>query len=372
MPPTQITLIENNLRRRFFSNNKGRGDLCDFSPKGRWEHSCKSSLDCIPPSKKMRYLPENPFWGTLLIILLVSNGRNNALRPRNISNWNVRTERIVMGTNTEEYETKRNYTTLSTAAWTAEVCTLETHYKPWMGVDVILRLTGKDQDPFPPLSRADVENGLVRWQDMWRTILLLLLLPAGEAIAYSPARPTRHDVYSANGAFVLDVDPRAKRLSVYAANNRDKPLWSFDRAVWQETHLLSDDGKVVAVVAWRFVQVSETPDGVCIEFWNDLGMFKKYTFADVCPHPRRYWLEPGPVGSFWRTWYSEVEGDGAALRVRTTDEFEYVFAMDDGRILQATRIRLPWWSWWALFLLGAGGIAVFFVLWCRRKGRRTG
>lgn len=205
---------------------------------------------------------------------------------------------------------------------------------------------------------------------MRRSILLLLLLSTGEAFAYSPVEPTRHDVRSANGAFVLDVNPQAKRLTVYQVDKRDKPLWSFDCHVWQEKHFLSNDGRVVAIVSWRFVQVDEIEGGVCIEFWNDTGKFKEYGFAEVCPHPRRYWLEPGPVGSFWRIWYSEAEGNGVALRVRTTDEFEYMFAMDDGRIVETTRVGLPWWSWWALLLFGVGGIAVFFVT-RRRRARNA-
>lgn len=206
-------------------------------------------------------------------------------------------------------------------------------------------------------------------KNMRRSILFLLLLATGDALAYSPAPPTRHNVHSANGAFVLDVDPGASRLTVYAADNRDKPLWSFDCDVWQENHFLANDGKVVAIVSWRFVQVEHLDDGVCIEFWNNTGKFKEYSFAEVCPYPRRYWLEPGPVGSFWRTWYSEAEGNGTNLRVRTTYEFEYVFAMDDGRIFETTRVGLPWWSWWALLLLSLGGVAVFFVnrRWRARK-----
>src|SRR5262245_57227058 len=103
---------------------------------------------------------------------------------------------------------------------------------------------------------------------MQRAGLLLLLLSTGPALGYKPANPVRHDVFSPNGAFVLDVDPAAKLLTVYAVGDRQKPLWLFKRYVWQEQHFLSDDGRTVGLVTWRFVRVDDLSEGVCVEFWN--------------------------------------------------------------------------------------------------------
>lgn len=206
---------------------------------------------------------------------------------------------------------------------------------------------------------------------MWRAGLLLLLLSAGPALGYKPASPVRHDVFSPNGAFVLDVDPAAKRLTVYATANRQTPLWSFDRTVWQEQHFLSDDGRTVGLVTWRFVKLDELSDGVCVEFWNRDGLLREYTFAELCPHPANFYVESGPVGDFWRKWYSEVDANGTQLRVRTTDEFEYVFAFEDGQIVKKSRTGVPYWAWWLLPVLlvaaGAGGIA---MIMSRRRARR--
>jgi hypothetical protein len=201
--------------------------------------------------------------------------------------------------------------------------------------------------------------------------LLLLLLSTGPALGYRPANPVRHDVFSPNGAFVLDVDPAAKRLTVYAVGDRQTPLWSFSQDVWQEQHFLSDDGQSVAVVSWRFVQVDELSDGVCVEFWNRGGVFRSYTFDELCPHPGNFYLESGPVGDFWRKWYSDVEATGTQLRVRTTDEFEYVFALENGQITSRSRINLPYWAWWLLpvvFVVATVGAIAIMVT--RRRARR--
>jgi hypothetical protein len=207
---------------------------------------------------------------------------------------------------------------------------------------------------------------------MGRAGLALLLLSAGPVFGYKPAPPVRHDVFSPNGAFVLDVDPEGKRLTVYAAADRATPLWSFDREVWQESHFLSDDGQVVGLVTWRFVQVDELADGVCVEFWNRTGRFRQYTFAELCPHAGNIGFEAGPVGDFWRKWYSAVDADGTTLWVRTTDEFEFTFALDDGRMIKRSRVGQPEWAWWLLLVLvlaaGTGGIMLFVSR--RRRAKR--
>ncbi len=205
---------------------------------------------------------------------------------------------------------------------------------------------------------------------MWRcSLALLLLAPTCKGLAYSPVRPVRHDIFSRSAAFVLDVDPEAERFTVYASDKRDQPLWGFSSGVWQEKHFLSDDGKVVAIVDWRYVQVDSLNDTVCVEFWNRNGKFREYTYAELCPAPARSYPFEGPVGFFWRKWYSEVESTGDTLRVRTTDEFEYIFALDDGRILETHRIGLPNWAWWAIWIIVGSGIAMLWLRWRRRKNQ---
>jgi hypothetical protein len=202
---------------------------------------------------------------------------------------------------------------------------------------------------------------------MWRSFFLLLLFPVGEVLAYKPAVAQRHDVYSRNGAFVLDLDPQAKRLTVFAAGKRDVPLWSVDRHVRLQRPFLSNNGKVVALVAWEFVDVDSLDKGVCIEFLNDKGKFREYTFNELCPHPAYAFWASGPVGLFWRKWSMQVFAEGDTLCASTTDEYAYVFSMDDGQILQTTRVGLPWLMRWVCALSPVGGIVLLIVLWRRRR-----
>src|SRR5262245_29093585 len=160
---------------------------------------------------------------------------------------------------------------------------------------------------------------------MWRIIFLLVFTTPQICGATSYARPIRHDVFSPNRDYVLDVDPETEVHVVYATKDRTKPLWSFSMHVWQAPFLLSNDGAVVATLAWEHIRVQDLDDAQCIEFRNKEGVFKAYSFAELCPNPARTILTGGgPIGGFWRTWYTELDHyHDDTFRVRTTDFFEY-------------------------------------------------
>jgi hypothetical protein len=177
----------------------------------------------------------------------------------------------------------------------------------------------------------------------------------------------RHDVTSPGGSFVLDVDPEAERLTVFAAGEGDQPLWWFDRNVWRETYFLSDRGDVVGLLTWRYVPSHVSSRGVCLEFWDQRGKFREYTYDELCPRPVRCFLKPWPNRGHWRQWYSAVEADGTVLRLRTTDGSEFEFSLEDGSILRATPAGAWPWPGWAVSALVAGVLVTVAALWWRRR-----
>ena len=87
-----------------------------------------------------------------------------------------------------------------------------------------------------------------------RIAILSFLLSASPIFATSFAMPKRHDVFSQNRSFVLDVNPETSTHTVYDVRDRTKPLWSFSYDVWHFPFLVSDSGQVVAVVDWMYVR----------------------------------------------------------------------------------------------------------------------
>ena len=171
----------------------------------------------------------------------------------------------------------------------------------------------------------------------WLSTLLSALLVASPANAFSPAKPNRHDVLSQNGLYVLDVDPITEVNTVYPVADRTRPVWSFPGKLWLCKELLSNDGTVVVLVHWRFVTEERLANSTGIEFRNRDGAFKSYSVGELVPDPPLTQdIGPGPIGDFWRTWYSEVKDDGDEFSLQTTGSFDYRFRFSSGEMIDRT------------------------------------
>lgn len=175
--------------------------------------------------------------------------------------------------------------------------------------------------------------------------LACVMLGSSSAQAFSPAKPRRHDVFSPNGAFVLDVDPGNETNTVYATADRSRPLWSFREHIWLAEVLVSNDGTVVAVLQWRYVREDDLREVGGIWFHNKGGIFKVHSVAELCPNPRRTSdVGPGPVGDFWRTWYTDVTNTGERFVLYTTGWYDYELRFSDGEVISKRwhwNIRMP-------------------------------
>ncbi len=201
-----------------------------------------------------------------------------------------------------------------------------------------------------------------------RAAILALLLTASPAFATSYAQPKRHDVFSRNGAFVLDVNPETEVHAVYDVRDRTKPLWSFSKPVWHYPFLVSDDGAVVVTVAWEHIQAERIDASVGVRFWNKDGEFRSYSLADLCADPPKTQdVGIGPIGDFWRTWYTDVEDHGDGFTLRTTCGVAHRFRYADGELVEGRRIgfvgRGAWW--WVGCITAA--IVVGVALWRYRR-----
>lgn len=161
-------------------------------------------------------------------------------------------------------------------------------------------------------------------------LALFLLSPAAQATSY--AAPERQVVASPKGAFVLDVQPEQERATLYAVQDRKTPLWSFSRSFWQERFFVADDGKTVAVLAWKHVRVFNLEDEA-LQFYSARGKLRAYRYSDLVAHPAAQ-RGIGPIGPFWREWFDEVESDGKTLHLRTSGPSTYTFAMGTGDIVE--------------------------------------
>jgi hypothetical protein len=212
-----------------------------------------------------------------------------------------------------------------------------------------------------------------------RQVILVLLLTASPALATSYSRPVRHDVFSHNRHFVLDVNPKTSVHTVYSVLDRTTPLWSFSCVVWHFPFLLSDDGTVVATVAWEHIWEQHVATEDAVTFWNKDGVFRTHPLRDLCPDPPRTRdVGVGPIGDFWRTWYKEVSDDGDSFAICTTRGVEYRFRFADGEMVAQRPFGWRAWRGWVLVFCGGLIFACAALLWYRRrlhlaaKARRVG
>jgi hypothetical protein len=192
---------------------------------------------------------------------------------------------------------------------------------------------------------------------------LMLLVTTSSCFATSYAKPERHDVFSHNRAFVLDVNPKTEVHIVYDVRDRTKPLWSFSKPVWHYPFLLSNDGTVVVTVAWKHVRAEHIAEAIGVEFWNRDGEFRTYPLRDLCPNPPKTQdVGHGPIGDFWRTWYFDVSDDGEAFTILTTSRVEHTFRFADGEMVERRREGS---SAWMPVALSGLAIVSFAVILCR-------
>ena len=172
--------------------------------------------------------------------------------------------------------------------------------------------------------------------EFWLIAVLSALLVASPASAYSPAKPHRHDVFSQNGLYVLDVDPIAEVNTVYSVADRTRPIWSFPGKLGLRG-CLSNDGKVVIIVNWPFVTEEHLATAFALEFRNKGGVFRSYLVRELVPDPPLTQdIGPGPFGDFWRTWYTEVNDHGDEFSIQTTGTYDYRFRFSSGEMIDRT------------------------------------
>ena len=200
-----------------------------------------------------------------------------------------------------------------------------------------------------------------------RVAILTALLMASSAFATSYGPPRRHDVYSYNWAYVLDVNPETNTHTVYSVWNRTTPLWTFSCEVWHFPFLVSNDGQVVATVSWRHVKEEDLGVADAVAFWTRDGKFRSHTLHDLeIDQPQ---TQAGPIGDFWRTWYTGVTDHGDSFTIHATDGFTYRFRYADGELVEPHRPGFR--RWVALALLLGGVLTAVGIVLSRRARRRS-
>lgn len=160
---------------------------------------------------------------------------------------------------------------------------------------------------------------------------LLMVMIVSATTALQPPEP--RDFSSPNGSFVLDANPDAGIYTIYAANNRATPVWSFRSQTYYWQYLVADDGS--AVVGVLDAELPSVQVAVAaLTFWNQSGVTQAYSVEALCPNPprvrapQRQAFANGTV-----RWRNAVAMEGPALKLTTARDVRYEFRLSDGAII---------------------------------------
>lgn len=123
--------------------------------------------------------------------------------------------------------------------------------------------------------------------------------------------PSDQVVKSPNGQFHLHINATS---GLHELREGTKFLWSFQRNVWHHDYFVSNDGKHVMWLSWRFVKADDL-ETEALTVHSSVGVALKKTFAELgTPRPYKN-DEIGPIGDFWRIWRGEVTRKGEVISI---------------------------------------------------------
>lgn len=181
---------------------------------------------------------------------------------------------------------------------------------------------------------------------LW-SILFVLLISCHPLFATSYGPAQNREVLSQNKKFLLLVNAGSSTHTVYEANKRDRALWSFNCDVWHFPFLIANDGKSAATVSWRHIQDKTgaenkaLKDKTAVQFWRDGKAWKSIKFSEFFPNPPKTQdVGIGPIGGFWRTWYSDIAVTTEGFSILLTNKKIISFSFTSGTISKNPDIKL--------------------------------
>ena len=183
------------------------------------------------------------------------------------------------------------------------------------------------------------------------------------AHATSYAKPRPRCVNSPNGKYFVRIDPNTQNHEIFAVGS-DTALWSFSRRVWHDDYFVSNDGELVAWVAWRHCSIERVNDPAFIVYSRD-GIAVSHSYRDLCNPKRRLPWDIGPIGNFWRVWRKESGMSGDTITINTVGfGTKKILLTPQGLgTVEGSRPDL------LLVALGGAVLAVAVVLICLRKSK---
>jgi hypothetical protein len=149
---------------------------------------------------------------------------------------------------------------------------------------------------------------------------------------FKSAPPEKETIFSENKEYSVKINPDTGRHTVYSADKPNEEKWSFQWKSRRDTWAISNDGKSVIWLAWKYVK-NEDFHRPCIVVFDWKGVKRFYSYKDISV-PREYKnREKGPIGGFWRVWSESVKVDKEFIYIEPAGKKQIKLKFKNGEIL---------------------------------------
>lgn len=192
-------------------------------------------------------------------------------------------------------------------------------------------------------------------------MLIAAFTVSNEAHGTSYAKPKLENIYSPNKQYFVRVDPETKVHKVYAEGS-EQALWSFTRRVWHEDYYVSNDGGLVAWVAWQHCMTDKLDDPAVIIYSRN-GIAGSRSYDELCFPRHLFPWEIGPIGSSWRVWRHSSRMSGDMVDIDTVGiGGTHILLLSDSLRIEDDKGAIT-----LIFLIGGAVLCVAGAVYIRRK-----
>jgi len=131
---------------------------------------------------------------------------------------------------------------------------------------------------------------------------------------------------------------------------------------------------IVVTFAWRHLKQEYIQEiDKAVAFRSAEGIIRQYALSDLCSYPADTFYVGGPIGDFWRTWYTDIEEGPKSFKLYTTGLYAYEFSMKDGSIVKKAILYENIRYWYGIILVvlllavtSVGSSVLLYTRICRK------
>lgn len=136
-------------------------------------------------------------------------------------------------------------------------------------------------------------------------LVIFIFFTGTPAFAKRYTAPKGKQIYSTNGKFFINIDPKYNKIEVYLSSSKNVLRWTLNKKIRFQRYFISNDGKRIFIVKGRFCNKNEL-NAEAVSIYTKSGLKKSFSYSQLSiPRKSRYG-DNGPEEPYWRVWRDEA------------------------------------------------------------------